>query len=118
MTQNLFAGRWRITWMSEWDQDYVDMDVSGHFTFGAGRSGSFQFGMVQGQMDCKFDPTQSLQVEFTWHGFDEGDEITGRGRAAIVDGELHGHIFIHLGDDSSFRAIRQPASPRKRKAVA
>jgi hypothetical protein len=31
--------------MSSWDRDYVNMDVPGHITFGAGRSRSFQFGM-------------------------------------------------------------------------
>ena len=117
-TQNPFTGRWRITWMSDWYQDYVDIDGPGHVTFTAGRSGSFQFGMVQGRMHCKFDLQQSPQVEFTWHGFDEGDEIDGRGRAAIVDGELRGHIFIHLGDDSAFRATRQSAPPRKPRRAA
>lgn len=50
MKQDPFSGPWRIVWMSDWDQDYVDMDVSGHVTFGAGRSGSFQFGLVQGHL--------------------------------------------------------------------
>ena len=117
MTPNPFAGPWRIVWMSGWDQDYVDMDVPGHVTFGAGRSGSFQFGMVQGQMDCRPADLSGQRIEFTWHGFDEGDELTGRGHAEIVDGELHGHLYIHLGDDSAFRAARQFAAARKRKAA-
>ncbi|WP_332777309.1 hypothetical protein [Polaromonas sp.] len=118
MAQNPFAGPWRIVWMSGWDQDYVDMDVPGHITFSAGRSGSFQFGMVQGQMDCKVDKQQSLRIDFTWHGFDEGDELTGRGHAEIVAGELKGHIYVHLGDDSAFRAVKQTPTVRKRKAAA
>ena len=48
--KNPFTGPWRIVWMSGWDQDYVDMDVPGHITFETARSGSFQFGLVQGQM--------------------------------------------------------------------
>ncbi|UUZ67084.1 hypothetical protein LP416_19420 [Polaromonas sp. P2-4] len=113
MKQDPFSGPWRIVWMSDWDQDYVDMDVSGHVTFGAGRSGSFQFGLVQGQMDCKIDKRQGLRIEFTWHGFDEGDELTGRGHAEIVGGELQGHLYIHLGDDSAFRAVRQTGATSK-----
>lgn len=114
---NPLTGSWRIVWMSGWDQDYVDMDVPGHFTFGSGRSGSFQFGMVQGQMDCRPAYPSVQRMEFTWHGFDEGDELTGRGHAEIVDGELHGHLYIHLGDDSAFRAARQATAARKRKAA-
>lgn len=119
MTKNTLVGPWRIVWMSGWDQDYVNREVPGHITFSAGRAGSFQFGLVQGEMDCRIDRQQDLRVEFTWHGFDEGDELTGCGHAEIVDSELRGHLYIHLGDDSAFRAVRQnsaPQSGRKRKA--
>lgn len=107
MTKNPFAGPWRIVWMSGWDQDYVDMEVPGHITFETGQSGCFQFGLVQGQMDCRRDKQQDQRIEFTWQGFDEGTELAGRGHAEIVDGELHGHLFIHLGDHSAFRAVQQ-----------
>ncbi|CAM4062913.1 hypothetical protein [Roseateles saccharophilus] len=113
MAQNPFAGRWRIVWMSGWDQDYVDMDVPGHITFGAGSSGSFQFGLVQAQTDCKLDAQQSKRIQFTWHGFDEGDEMTGRGHAEIVGDELQSHLYIHLGDDSAFCAVRPATAARK-----
>ena len=107
MTENLFTGPWRIVWMSGWDQDYVDMEVPGHITFGTGGTAVFQFGLVQAQMDCRIDDRQDRRIEFTWHGFDEGTELTGRGNAEIVGSELHGHLYIHLGDDSAFRAVRQ-----------
>lgn len=58
-------------------------------------------------MDCRRDEQQDQRIEFTWQGFDEGTELAGRGHADIVDGELHGHLFIHRGDDSAFRAVRQ-----------
>jgi len=113
--KSLFAGPWRIVWMSGWDQDYVDMEVPGHMAFETDLSGCFQFGLVQGQMDCRHErwqgqrqgQRQDRHIEFTWQGFDEGTELAGRGYAEIVDGELHGHLFIHLGDDSAFRAVRQ-----------
>ena len=39
--------------------------------------------------------------------FDEGDDVSGRGWAALnPDGTLEGHIYFHLGDDSAFRAER------------
>jgi hypothetical protein len=115
-TQNSFSGRWRINWMSSWDQDYVDMEVPGHITFVSGRSGSFQFGLVQAQIDCRINAaTDPPLIEFTWHGFDEGDELTGRGYAELVNGELKGHLYVHVGDDSAFRAVRQTVPARKRK---
>jgi hypothetical protein len=101
--------------MSGWGQDYVDMEVPGHLTFGASRSGNFQFGLVQAQMDYRIR-SKLPRIEFTWHGFDEGDELTGRGHAEIVDGELRGRLYIHLGDDSAFRAVKQTAA-RKRKST-
>ena len=116
MTTHRFTGPWRIVWMSTWDQDYVDMDGPGRITFGAGRSGSFQFGMVQGQTDCKV-AEQAQRIDFTWRGFDEGTEHTGRGHARIVAGELQGHLYFHLGDDSAFRAVRQSTSARRRKTT-
>lgn len=117
MRQNPFVGFWRIVWMSTWDQDYVDMDGPGHITFGASRSGSFQFGLVQAQLDCRLAKPPGHSIEFTWHGFDEGTEHTGRGHARIVGDELQGHLYFHLGDDSAFRAVRQPARARQRKVA-
>jgi hypothetical protein len=116
MTRSPFPGRWRITWMSGWDQEYVDMEVPGHFTFINGRAGSFQFGLLQAQMDCNTRAASTPpRVDFTWRGFDEGDEFTGRGYAEILDDELRGHLYIHLGDDSAFRAVRQTVPARKHK---
>ncbi|MDH3460920.1 MAG: hypothetical protein OEM00_08070 [Burkholderiaceae bacterium] len=44
---------------------------------------------------------------FAAAGFDEGDKLSGRGYAEIVDGKLHDYLHIHLGDDSGFRAVTQ-----------
>ena len=99
--------------MSGWDHDYVDMERPGHFTFTTARRGSFQFGLVQAEMDFRIGAHK--RIEFTWNGFDEGDELNGRGHAEIVDGELRGHLYVHLGDDSAFRAIRQPATAKPKR---
>ena len=102
--RNSFTGTWRIVWMETWDQDYVDMEVPGHITFEKNDIGNFQFGLVQGGMDYRVNANR---VEFTWSGFDEGDEMNGRGFAEIENGELRGHFYIHMGDDSAFRAVGQ-----------
>ena len=31
--RNPFVGRWRITWMEQWDQEFVDEEVEGFFEF-------------------------------------------------------------------------------------
>lgn len=38
---------------------------------------------------------------------DDQHDMSGRGWAVLRDNELHGMIFIHLGDDSSFEAVRE-----------
>ena len=74
--------------MEAWDQEYVNMEV-------------------QGQMDCRIETDGGKErVEFSWEGQDELDPASGRGGAVIENGELHGRIFFHLGDDSTFRARR------------
>lgn len=109
-TLNPLTGKWRIVWMEQWDQDYVDEEVPGHFTFGARGLGSFQFGYVQGEMDLRYD---NARADFSWAGMDEMTEVSGRGHAESSDGELIGRIYIHLGDDSAFRAVRAGSKGRK-----
>lgn len=63
MLKSPFVGAWRIAWMSGWDQDYVDMEAPGRFTFKTSKSGSFQFGLIQAEMDCRIARQQ--RIEFT-----------------------------------------------------
>jgi hypothetical protein len=53
-------------------------------------------------------------VEFSWEGTDGADvtPLTGRGWAVLRDDELHGMIFIHLGDESEFEAERAGGTGR------
>jgi hypothetical protein len=44
------------------------------------------------------------------------DAAQGRGWAVIKDGELHGIIFFHGGDESGFVARKKaPLRPKKKK---
>ena len=107
--KNLFEGRWRITWMDQWDQDYVDEEVEGFIEFEPKGLGSFQFGYVQGQADCRTSSRDGKpSVEFSWEGGDgaDGTPLTGRGWAVLAADELSGMICIHLGDESEFKATR------------
>jgi len=102
-----FIGKWFVVEMEAWDQEYVNMEVPGHFKFKKDGTGHFQFGLVQGEIDCRLETKDGKErIEFSWKGQDEMDPASGRGWATIQNDELCGRIFIHLGDDSAFRARR------------
>jgi len=102
-----FVGKCIIADMQAWDQNFVNMEVPGHFTFRKDGTGHFQFGLVQGEMDCRLeDMGGKVRIEFSWEGQEELDPAIGRGWALIEDGELQGRIFFHMGDDSAFRALK------------
>ncbi len=108
------TGRWRILEMDLWDLEAIDLVGPGFIEFGADDTGGFGFIVVRGWMDCRHGERDGRPyVEFTWEGEDEGDQVSGRGWAALdEDGSLRGHIYFHLGDDSGFRAV--PADEPKK----
>lgn len=108
MSKNEFTGKWRINEMEQWDQDFIDAEVSGYISFNNDDMGEFQFGYVHGFMDCRYSEKKGNKaVEFSWEGNDEMDSASGRGFAIIIDGKISGHLFFHRGDESGFKAIKQ-----------
>ena len=102
-----FTGRWRITSMSAWEDDFLDEEVEAFIEFDYKGWGAFQFGNIQGQMDCRKTTRDSEPaVEWSWDGNAEMDAAQGRGWAIVNGDELHGMIFFHGGDDSEFVAKR------------
>ena len=105
---NQYIGTWRIIDMDEWDQDYIDLIVPGYISFGHNDSGEFQFGMVEGSLHYRIEPHgEGERLEFSWEGSDEMDPVSGRGWAMIEEGQLHGQLYFHNGDDSGFIAEKQ-----------
>ena len=103
-----FAGKWRIAEMEMWDQDYVDMEAPGFIRIGSDGTGQFQFGLVSGDIDGRVEQCGNTpRFEFSWSGQDENDPVWGRGWAVIENDELKGRIYLHLADDSAFRAIKR-----------
>jgi len=116
--QSPFTGRWRIVSMTNWDNDFMDEEVPAYIEFDAKRRGDFQFGYVQGRMDCRVGERDGLpEVEFTWDGNDEMDPAHGRGRAELHGDRLEGRIHFHGGDESGFTAVPFPQE-RQAKRVA
>ena len=107
-TSDAFLGAWKITEMELWDREAFELLGTAYFEFDGRGFGEFRFIAVEGWMDCRFGQRDGKPlVEFSWNGQDENDPACGRGWA-IVDGEaLVGRIFLHQGDDSSFRAVRR-----------
>lgn len=117
-TPKKFVGKWRIVEMEQWDKDALDENEPAHIEFDARSGGTFGFLYVFGEMDCRFEGDRA---EFSWVGNDEMDEASGRGWAQVDgDGKLHGHIFFHGGDDSSFVARKatrtRPATGRSKRS--
>lgn len=110
-----FTGSWRITWMAEWDQEFVNSEIQGFFDFEDRGSGEFHFGYVHGFMDCKMTTRDDKPcIEFSWEGNDEMDPASGRGWAVLHGkNEIEGMLFFHFGDESAFKAmkrnVRKPA---------
>ncbi len=107
------TGRWRITEMEMWDQDAIDLVQPGFIEFGGDGLGQFGFIAVNGELDCRDAACGGRPgVEFSWEGNDDTSPASGRGWAVLnPDGSLDGHIYFHLGDDSSFHAAPFDAEP-------
>ncbi|MDA8400956.1 MAG: hypothetical protein M0008_13115 [Actinomycetota bacterium] len=106
------VGRWRIVEMELWAQEDVDLIGPGFIEFDSDSMGSFGFIAVQGGIDWRDASRDRHQrVEFSWEGYNDCDATSGRGWAVLEDdGSLHGEIYLHLGDDSAFRAVRNDES--------
>lgn len=106
-SEKVVVGTWRITSMEIWDADYFDMEAPAHITIRHDLTGAFQFGLVQGDLDARVGVVDGVaRVEFSWSGTDENDPMSGRGWLDVTGNQARGRIFIHLGDDSSFTAVR------------
>lgn len=107
-------GTWRITAMEALDADYGDMEAPAHITLRDDLTGAFQFGLVQGDIDARVSVVDGVaRVEFSWSGVDENDPVSGRGWLDVTGDQAQGRIFIQLGDDSAFTAVRAGCTARR-----
>ena len=91
--------------MEQWDQEFVDLVSPGHITFTGDGRGELHFGAVDVSLDWRAEASGS-RVDFTFEGFDEGDEVSGRGWAELDGDKLTGRIAFHQGEESGFVARR------------
>lgn len=102
--KNNLVGEWRITKMSEWDNDYVNEEVEAYIKIEKSGVGEFHFGFVQCSTSGNF---KESRYDFTFDGSDECDPTNGDGWMKInQDGTAEGEIRFHMGDRSKFWAKR------------
>ena len=106
---NDFIGKWQITEMEQWDQEYIDLVEPGYILFDDEGMGEFVFGTVSGFIDSRFsDENEINKVEYSWEGAPEMEPACGRGWFEINEkGKMYGRLFIHNGDDSWVKAEKQ-----------
>jgi hypothetical protein len=97
--------------MEQWDQDFVDLVSPGQIVPAHGGRGELHFGAVDVTLDWRVD-TEGSRADFTFEGFAEGDEVSGRGWTRVDGGELKGWFAFHQGDESEFRAKKAGKSRR------
>ena len=105
-TENAFVGTWHIDEMSEWDEDYFNMEVQAFIEIQANSFGEFQFGLVSGGIDGYLENIgEKERFAFTWEGCDEMDEASGGGWLELESSDkINGQIAFHQGDRSTFKA--------------
>lgn len=101
-------GKWRITEMEQWDQDYIDLVEPGHIELNKNNLGEFVFGTVKGFIDFRTRKVHGEEkAEFSWEGTSEYDPISGRGWFKLADeNRIEGMLFIHNSDESWIKAER------------
>ncbi|MDB6063941.1 MAG: hypothetical protein JWR26_149 [Pedosphaera sp.] len=93
--------------MDQWAQKYVDEDGPACVIFKKGGLGEMRFLCANVSLDWQYDK-EADRVDFTFEGYEEMDEVSGRGWARIQGKQLAGQIHFHLGDDSGFKARKWP----------
>ena len=83
------------------------MEVPAYLAIRKDLTGEFQFGLVHAQLDGKLESANAAsRLAFYWSGFDENDPVNGCGWLSATGDQAEGRIFIHLGDESGFKAER------------
>ena len=75
--QNNVMGKWRLIEMEQWDQEFIDLVEPGFISLQKGGRGEMRFGAVSLELDWEI--SEAGKAAFTFTGFDEMDETSGKG---------------------------------------
>ena len=110
------VGRWRIAEMALWTAEDLDLLGPARLMLNRDGSGEMSFIALEAGLDYRVGQRDGQPaIEFSFDGSDEGDCISGRGWAVLESDALHGRVFIHHGDESSFVARRAAVRPAGRR---
>ena len=99
-----FPGIWRITKSEDLEEEHLHLVGPAVIEFKKDHLGDLRFGALDAQLDWR---AEGSLIEFTFQGFEEGDEVCGRGKASIGDdGVVRGRLLYFLGDEFRFEAER------------
>jgi hypothetical protein len=103
-----YVGTWCITEMELWDEDFINLVTPGNIIIEKDGRGSFSFGAVEVGLDCATEEADGKsRIDFSFAGYDEGTEVSGRGWMKLHGNELKGEIHFYLGDKSWFKARKE-----------
>jgi hypothetical protein len=101
-------GRWRIVEADILDRDHLELFGPAVITIGAEGHGEIAFGPMEAGLEIAYGRTS---IDFTWIGFDEGDDVSGEGSAELLDDGLIEIEFAYRnGDEAVLKAKREPFS--------
>lgn len=87
-----------------WDKDYLDLVEPAKAVFDSKGSGEIAFGVVDVELALEYSQTM---MAFTFHGSDEGDEVSSSGWAEVLDdGTLEIEFTFLGGDEAILKAVR------------
>jgi hypothetical protein len=102
------VGRWRIFEADIWDRDHLDLCGPAAITINDHGRGEIAFGALEASLEIAYG---HASIDFTWIGFDEGDDVHGEGSAELHDdGSIEIEFAYHNGDDAILKAKREPFS--------
>jgi hypothetical protein len=93
--------------MSTWDKNFIDLVVPGHILLKSDGTGTLTFGAIEATLDCRIERHGTTErLSFSFAGWDEGEDICGRGWAEISGDTMSRWIGFHLGDDTTSKAFK------------
>lgn len=104
------GGKWRIIATPDFPTDYPDLVEPAYVLFEHKGGGEFAFGCCTGHI-WEASSTEATSIDFSWHGNDEMDNVSGDGSAELQpNGVLNGQICYHNGDEYTFTAEKWSSS--------
>lgn len=104
----MFEGVWYISEMSNWGQEYMNMEVRAYIQLDELNDGCFQFGLCRGDFLSKKRVSEDgRRVELRFIGTDELDPCSGQVWISLMDEKkIQGEFIFDQGEESTFLAVK------------